>query len=79
MPLSHLTDHSAPASRSRIECVRAGLAGPEVDRPIWISAANARIEELEKHGRLFGLESFEQEEIRALRQLVETASQPTRL
>jgi hypothetical protein len=71
MPLSHLTDQSAAASRSRVETVREGLSGPVADRRIWIRAARSRIQELERHGVLFGLEDYESEEIRALSKLLE--------
>lgn len=73
MPLSHLTDHSEIASHSRVDCVRAGLKGPAVDRPIWRRAAELRIQELERHGFLFGLEAYEQEEIETLRTLLKNS------
>jgi hypothetical protein len=73
MPLSRLNDQSALASRSRVECVREGLEGP--DRAIWIRAAKARIEELERHGALFGLEAFEIREIADLRALLREMAQ----
>jgi hypothetical protein len=70
VPLTDLSDHTAEASRSRIETIRQGLAGPVVDRTIWIGAAQSRLSELERHDLLFGLEEFEREEMQAMRRLL---------
>lgn len=71
MPLSHLNDHSAEASRSRVALVAEALETAHVaDRPIWIRSAEARIDELERHDFLFGLEQFEADELKNLRDLM---------
>jgi hypothetical protein len=71
MPISHLNDHTAEASRSRLALVREGLqTASAVDRPTWIRAARARIGELEQHKQFFGLEPFEQDELDSMRELL---------
>lgn len=70
MPLSHLSDHNEHTSNARVEVVRDGLAGPAVDRPLWLRVAQSRIDDLEGREMMFGLESFEKNELSALKQLL---------
>lgn len=63
-------DYLAQASRSRVRTLREGIDGNAAHRPVWIRAAQARIEELEFRQALFELENFELEEKSALQELI---------
>jgi hypothetical protein len=63
-------------SHSRVETIREGMRCNPAHRPVWIRAAQARIDELEFRKALFELEPFELEELAELQALVPANDHP---